>query len=519
MVVKVISVSAEITIIFSDGRTYTVPISDGNTSLSNYCSSIDTDEQLYNSNGKNIVGNISGNSYTFNLISKDRLLIPNNESSTYHGFMNNTAKIELYYTVHYDNSSERVFMGRVYVDTWESGTSSARANEVSILAVDLLSRVKNIPLNKMKLHRYIDVSDFLKDIIDNINNSNLQIGDRINYTNDSIDLFKNSSYDWQLIYNNVERDTFEILLNDIAQNTVSYLWIDRENTFQTDHLLDDSEAESVGVLSGSTNLLEYDLQTGDIDQYGGVRVKFINNITLAEDTLLEINNIELMKGENNLSDRQMQYDKVSNIRLSEISSTCYCVPVNWYKDTVDLVVNCDDSLTTSIRVQGTYIVEDYDTIEKYFDNSKKDSIIELENRILRKELIETYTDGLINIMSMKNNKVKVTGFINPKIKLGDTVQFIGSRLNINDYYKVIGLKTSLTGGSYRATATLMKFIKTDLNVKDILYNQTRLLKQRLNGVTVNPLDVTDINSYEAEICENELGDAMTELKARLAGGA
>lgn len=518
MVVKVISVTAEITILFSNGTRYTVPISDGNTSLNNYCTSVDTNEQLYSSDGKNVVGNICGNSYTFNLISKDRLLIPNNENSNYYGLMNNTAKIELYYIVHYDNSVERVFMGRVYVDTWESGTSSARANEVSILAVDLLSKVKNIPLNKMKLHRYINVSDFLKDIIDNINNSNLQEADRIEYTNESIDLFKNSSYNWHLIYNNIERDTFENLLNDIAQNTVSYLWIDRDNVFQTDHLLDDYSAESVGVLSGSTNLLEYDLQTGDIDQYGGVRVKFIDNITLAEDTLLEISNVDLIKGENRLSDRKMQYNNVHNIRLSEISSMCYCVPVNWYKDTVDLIINSDDSLTTDIKVQGTYIIEDYNTVEKYYNDNKKDSIIELENRILRKELIQTYTDGLINIMSMKNNKVQATGFINPKLRLGDTVQFIGQRLNINDYYKVIGIKTSLSGGNYRATVSLMKFIGTSLNINDILYNQTRLLKQRLNGVAINPLDISDINAYEAEICEDELGDAMTDLKERLAGG-
>lgn len=518
MVVKVINVTAEVTIIFSDGSRYSVPVSDGSTSLNNYCTSVDTNEQLYSSDGKNVVGNICGNSFTFNLISKDSLLIPNNENSAYYGMMNNTAKIELYYIVNYGNSTERVFMGRVYVDTWESGTSSSRPNEVSILAVDLLSKVKNIPLNKMKLHRYINVSDFLKDIIDTINNTNLQIADRISYTNDSINLFKNSSYDWHLIYNNIERDTFEALLNDVAQNTVSYLWIDRDNVFQTDHLLDDDSAESVGVLSGSTNLLEYDLLTGDIDQYGGVRVKFINEITLAEDTLLEINNIDIPKGETKLSDRKMNYDKVHNVRLSEISSVCYCVPVNWYKDTIDLVINSYDSLTTTLSIRGTYIIEDYDTIEKYFDNTKKDSIVELENRILRKELIETYTDGLINVMSMKNNKVQATGFINPKLRLGDTVQFIGQRLNINDYYKVVGLKTSLSSGSYRATATLMKFIGTDLNVNDILYNQTRLLKQRLNGITVDPLNVTTINAYEAEICEDELGDAMTDLKERLAGG-
>ena len=65
---------------------------------------------------------------------------------------------------------------------------------------------------------------------------------------------------------------------------------------------------------------------------------------------------------------------------------------------------------------------------------------------------------------------------------------------------------------------LQKFIGTELNPVDAIAEQTKLLKQRLSGLYVNPSDVKNISEYEALLCENDFGDAMAALRARLAGG-
>ena len=138
------NVRATVTITFSDGRSYTLQVSDGQTDLKNYCSSIDIDEQLYKSSSNNIVGNICGNTLSLSLVSVDKLLIPNNNTSTYYGLMNDTAYVDINFTV--VESNETVYMGRYYVDTWEGGTDSSRPNEVSISAVDLFGKIKNLSL-------------------------------------------------------------------------------------------------------------------------------------------------------------------------------------------------------------------------------------------------------------------------------------------------------------------------------------------------------------------------------------
>ena len=520
MVVKVISVSSEITFTFSNGATYTLPVSTGVNNLSNYCTSINTDEKLCSNSNSNVVGNITGNTISLSLVSRDKLLVPNNRNSAYFGYMNNSCKIDIYYTVHYsEQSSERVYMGRYYVSSWESGTSNSKSEEVSILAVNLLGRAKNIPLGKMKMQKYLNVNDFMKDVVDTINSNNLALFDHIGYTSESIDLFRNSSYTWQLVFNNIDRSTFESLLNDISKNTCSYWWIDRDNVLWSDHLLDDSTSESVGTLSGSENLLTYDVKTGGIGQYNGVKVKYIDSIDVESTTLLELKNPTVYVGNNVVEDQKMNSDNVQNIRMIECNNDASAVPVVWYKDSLDISVDCTSENVDikTIRVRGDKVNENFGTVSKYRSTSR-DSVLEVTNRVLRKELMNTYVDGVLNIMSMKNNIVECSGFINPKLRLGNTVRFIGSRIGVDDYYKILGLKTTLSGGNYKCVAMLQKFIGTELNPVDAIAEQTELLKQRLSGLYVNPADVKNISEYEALLCENDFGDAMAALRARLAGG-
>ena len=132
-------IRAQVTIHFKNNSSITLDVSDDNenTPMINYCTSVDINENLYQSSADNIVGNVCGNTLSLELVSKNRLLIPNNQSSVYYGLMDETAYIEITFTYKDDEDSSithTVPMGRYFVDTWEGGTDSSRPNEVSISA-------------------------------------------------------------------------------------------------------------------------------------------------------------------------------------------------------------------------------------------------------------------------------------------------------------------------------------------------------------------------------------------------
>ena len=50
--------------------------------------------------------------------------------------------------------------------------------------------------------------------------------------------------DWQMWFNNIDRTDIETVFNTIAQNTLSYIWIDRNGYLKVDCLLDDKEEQA-----------------------------------------------------------------------------------------------------------------------------------------------------------------------------------------------------------------------------------------------------------------------------------
>ena len=514
MIDVVHNVKADIKIKFRNGAEYTVPVSDGKTSLNNYCRSLDIDEQLYQRSSSNIVGNVCGNTLSLELTSKDKLLVPNYVLSQFYGYMDDTATIEVTLHVNEQGIQEDVFMGTYYVTSWEGGTSSDQDGEISISAVDLFSKIKNMTLKDIHVQRNLSFESYMRTLVRIINNripNNMQI----QLDEDSLNIYKNSSYDWQICVNNFSLDSIEDLFNNIAKDSISYIWIDRDNYLRTDHLLDDIIEESVSELSGSTNLLSYNVKAGDIDKYHGVTIKYINNISYGTGEILSVSNVQLNKGINTLLDQSLSQDNIFSVDLIEViceTGEANSLGFDLYKDTMNLRIFSDTKTICQIKVYGTYIVEDYAYISRYKDSGDQNSVIEVENRSLRSELINTYADGLISLMDMKDTEAEVTGFISPAIRLSDTVKFIGKKFNIDDYYKVTGLKFSISSANYSCTAKLIKVINTLENVNDILQYDIQLLYDCLSGLDVDPDDLLEITDSQNEICESQLGVYLDELR-------
>lgn len=511
------SVKTHIVFHFANGDTYELPLKTDNPgqSIPTFGRSVKLKEALYTRSSKNIVGNIVGNTLDIEITSLDKMLLPTNPNSVYYGYMNDTAYVDVTCDV-VDDNNYQVYMGRYLVDTWEGGNTSNTVNEVSISCVDILSRIKNIAIDKMRLRRNISFNEYLQSVIDKVNTT-LPSYMRILYDQNDFNIWKNSEYAWQMYFNNIDRDNVENLFNCIAKYTISYIWIDRNRHIKTDHLLDDRPGEAVGILSGSSNLLSYGTQTGGIDKYSGVKVKYISAVTPKDIQLLEIKDTELYAGENSFIDQKLSSDKVWDIHTIEVkceSGKGIITSFINYKDSLDFTVEADRKTKATITVFGTILDESYETIEKYKDNNIKDGVIEIENRVLIDALVPTYVDGLINLMTVKNNQVYAEGFINPRIKLGDLVRLQGLNMNINDYYKVTGLEYNL-GTNYKCKATMIKTFETERNIEDILYIDNELLLSAISGENVNQSSYVDITAEENTRCEQALAVPLAQLRAVL----
>jgi hypothetical protein len=353
-------------------------------------------------------------------------------------------------------------LGRYFVEAWENGVTASTANEVNISAVDLLGKIKNISLRKIRLQRNLSIQTYLKSILDKLN-SELPSTMQIRYNLNDLNIFHNSGYNWQLWYNNIDRDTFENVLNNIAQNTLSHLWIDRNRYFKTDWLLDDSQEQPVCDVSGSTNVLDYGTNIADTSKASGIEVTYIDNVSYNDKELASIKDYSLNSGVNQINNANLNSDKILSVNTIETinqTGTSKCVSFFNYKNSIDLKILSTASSVADIKIWGTVINEITNLVTMYKSNSDKNNIIQIDNRILRKELIQTYATGLLNLISLDNANIYVEGFINPQVKIGDMVSVVGYKLGIDADYKVIGVELTL-GTSYRCRLQLLRTFEVE----------------------------------------------------------
>lgn len=480
------SVKTTAKIIFSNGVEYTIPfvnVNSQSTDLQNYGTKCTLKQSLYKGSNTNVIGNICSSTLAIEGRSLDKLLISSNEDSIYYNYMNNTAKIEIRCT---GDDNVTTLMGTFYVDTWECGTSSSEYDTFYISCVDLLAKIKNISLHKVRIKQQLKFSEYLKTIIDTLNRS-LPNDMQINYTLSTLQRMDNLYSDnWQMYYNNIDRDNIETIFNTLAQNTLSYIWIDRTNTLQIDTLLDDDESEAVCDFSGLENLFSYEIQQGDIGNYSGLSVEYIESIALKNEKLLELQDYQLYGGLNEISSK-LSSAKTYKITLIDCNNdaemSASCVSYFNYKDEIDMTVSSTINTEQTITVYGETVEETYDRITKYANDNNKNNVLEIKNYLLRKEDIHTYVDNFLRLMTMKNSSISCEGWINPQVKLSDMVGVTGSRLVIDGFYKVTELEYNL-GTNYRCKAKMMKTIEGQVSVWSLLERDNEEV-MFINGGTVD----------------------------------
>lgn len=425
-----------------------------NSNIANFITDVSLDENL-NAQNNNPVGVVSSNTLKISLNSNDRSLFPDNSNSPYYGKMDNSARV---YLTLIDNDGTITF-NTFYVSNWTTSISSSTPYKVIIECTDLLSIICKNNIENILITDNLSTSEALIYMLDRYNAS-IEDKYKVHYNTSDIK-FDNFNH---IVLDNIDSENIGSWFNILSQSTLTNLYIDRDDLFKTDNCLDDKASESVCTLSDKINITQASVDSGGLVRYNGVKTNYIVNSINNISQIINMNGQSLTGGSNKINDinfSQRVY-KVTGICLNVHNS----IPVditnftyNQRRASLELYNNSGDITNVDIIISGQTFMENKLSITKLNDSSSNE-ILEVTNKLLSADDAEIFTSNLLKLCGLRNSSLSVTGFINPRIKLGDTV-YVGleSSINTKGYYKVVGINMKISN----TIKTTLKLIKIILN--------------------------------------------------------
>lgn len=434
-------VKCKVIITLIDGTEIDISLADiGETkTLTNYITSINIVEST-NTGNQNPVGVVSSNTLKIVLKSNDKSLLPDNENSAYYGKMDNTATIKV---VLIDDEGEVEFTG-FYVSSWISNITSSNPNQVNIEATDLLSIINKNSVPSSALLKNVSTKEIFIDIINKLN-STLEDKYKIVYRDADInfDAFP------QLEMTNFDADKMGTWLNILSQSTLTNIYCTRDNRLVTDYCLDDTAGEAVCKLSDKVNITRASIDRGGLVNYTGVKVNYIlnniNNLT----QLTELKDQVLDPGNNviNNIDLGSKIYKIGFISIKTDSKVpVEVIDVQYGKNTamITLKNNNKEKVAANIVIYGQSLKENklYIQLNKAASSNE---ILEVTNSILPVNMINSFATNLLSLIGIKGSALSLSGYFNPRIKLGDIVDVdVTSSIDTKGFYKVTELNWKIT---------------------------------------------------------------------------
>ena len=420
--------------------------------IENYITDISLDEKL-NAQNNNPVGVVSSNTLKISLNSNDRSLFPDNENSTYYGRMNNSARVYLTLI----ENDETISFNTFYVSNWTTSITSSTPYRVIIECTDLLSIICKNNIENIIITDNLSTSEALIYMLDRYNAS-IEDKYKVHYNTSDIK-FDNFNH---IVLDNIDSENIGSWFNILSQSTLTNLYIDRDDLFKTDNCLDDKASESVCTLSDKINITQASVDSGGLVRYNGVKTNYIVNSLNGISEIINMNGQSLKGGSNkinNINFSQRVY-KVTGIGLNVHNS----IPVditnftyNQRRANLELYNNSGDTVNVDIIISGQTFMENTLSITKLNDSSSNE-ILEVTNKLLSADDAEVFTSNLLKLCSLRNSSLSVTGFINPRIKLGDTVYVdLESSIQPKGYYKVVGINMRINN-VIKTTLKLIKII-------------------------------------------------------------
>lgn len=447
-------VKCKVIITLNDGTEIDISLATlGNTdAIENYITSIDIVESAA-TNNQNPVGVINSNTLKIILRSNDLSLLPDNENSVYYGKMDNTAIVD----VTLEDVDGEVMFNTFYVSSWTSNITATNPNQVTIEATDLLSIINKNSVPNINIVNNVKTSDAFKDTINKLNDT-LESKYKIQYDEADIQ-FNAFPY---IDYSNIEADNMGTWFNIIGQSTLTNIYYTRENKLKTDYCLDDTAGESVCNLSDKVNILNASIDKGGLVSYSGVKVNYILNTVNKLTELTSVKDQVLKPGSNTFENINLgnKVFKICYVKVSTDSKTAVEVEsITYNKNTATVIIKnkTDKNISCTIQLYGQTLKENKLFVKKLKENSRNE-ILEVTNRILPTEYINVFADNLLSLIGIKASALSLSGFFNPRIKLGDTVYVdVEKSINTKGYYKVVELQWKITN-VIKCEAKLIKTI-------------------------------------------------------------
>jgi len=451
--------------------------------LKKYCSIDPSGDSVSNFMG---YGNLKASQLTVKLNCKDASLLPSNTSGPYYGHFTKSGYIDVYSTFTTYNSdgniskeSERQYLGRYYIDSWESGSTNSDYTEITITASDLFSRIKDIDISNIELTSYTTTTgsnikeETLGDIIqDVVNCVNSQTSYSLNFVksgfNDKMQVFVDGLLFGVIKHNNnIKFTTFGEFINSISKYCLINFWIspleylafnvprdilyESVTTSDASHYISGglnsmTDGGDLGCILDSTNL--------------SLVVKYIPSFTLSNTELVS-QTVQLPQFGYDLSQLNVD-DKIEKVTGIVFNTEASDVSVTGLRNNTHKIFGLLDSLYAEDDgkdVQFTIYGWKYTAADMVSDETYKTSnsgIVNIENPYIHVNSEAVFTKELHDIATLNNKMVYVEGFLSPGIMMGDLVCIENTELKIADVYRVVQIEYDLNT-NYRCKMYLVKY--------------------------------------------------------------
>lgn len=435
-------VKCTVTITLANNQTITIDL---NTVSTNYLTSIDINEETATENN-NPVGVVSSNTLKMTLNTEDLSLIPNNPDSVYYPYMNNSATVNVKVTSEDGDVNFETF----YVSSWKSNISSSNPHRVVIEATDLLSLIGKNTIPDTELVKTQATGAYLRAVIAKLNE---KLPQKYRITTDISD--NDFSHFPTIQYPSYSQNNMATLFNTISQSTLTNLYLTRQNKLVSDYLLDNNHSQTVATLSDKVNVLSASLDSSSLVNYNSVRVNYYLN-TVNDNTLLtSLDAQTLVAGDNAFSIPLSNTYKIAYIKVTTADGgKVETVAFSYSKDTCDLILSSESATTCKIEIYGQTLKENKMGLTVQRQSSSNETL-EVTNTLLPEASIQSFATNLLNLVEKRGKELKLEGFFNPELKLGDIVTVdCESSINTQGTYKIVGLNWKI-GNTLKCTCKLL----------------------------------------------------------------
>lgn len=451
--------------------------------LKKYCSIDPSGDSVSNFMG---YGNLKASQLTVKLNCKDASLLPSNTSGPYYGHFTKSGYIDVYSTFTTYNSdgniskaSERQYLGRYYIDSWESGSTNSDYTEITITASDLFSRIKDINISDIELTSYtlesgsVTKEETLGDIIkDAVNCVNSQAGTFLTFDKDAFNGAMQVFVQGQLIgtikhNEGVKFTTFGELISSISKYCLINFYISSIEKLcfnkPADMLYKTLTVSSTGhYISGGLNSMTDGGDLGcilDSDKLSLI-VKYVPYFTKINTELIS-QTIQLPQFGYDLSQLNIddKIEKVTGITFNTEASDIFVQDLrnNAYKiyGLLRSIHSEDDGKDVQFTIYGwKYTAADMVSDETY--KTSNSGIVNIENPYININSEAIFAKELHDMAVLNNKMVYVEGFLTLDILIGDLIFIENTELKIADVYRVIQIEYNLNT-NYRCKMYLTKY--------------------------------------------------------------